>query len=100
LFLVDLGGNQEIVIIQYSLSNILHEVLDQMVLQCWLDLLTHYLGLGLSEGNLDANDVPTPFEDMTKDHPSYVALPTCDLPVVWGILDQLEKVIDWCVLQT
>ncbi len=83
-----------------SLSNILHEVLDQMVLPCWLDLLTHYLGLGLSKGNLDANDVPTPFKDMTEDHSSHVALPTCDLPLVWGILDQLEKVIDWCVLQT
>ncbi len=72
---------------RYPLSNILHEVLDQMVLPCWLDLITHYLKLGLSKGNLDANYVPIPFEDMTEDHPSHVALPTCDLPLVWGILD-------------
>jgi hypothetical protein len=33
--------------------------------------------LGPLEGNLYANDVPTPVEDMTREHPSHVTLSTC-----------------------
>jgi hypothetical protein len=84
-----------------SLSNILHKVLDQIiVLPCWLDLPTILpWGLRLLEGNLDVNDVPPPFEDMMQDDSSHVTLSTCKPPPMWGILDQLEKVIDWHVLQ-
>jgi hypothetical protein len=51
-----------------SKSNILHKVLDMwVVLPYCLDLLACYpCGMGISEGNLDVNDVPPPLEDMTR----------------------------------
>jgi len=41
-------------------------------------------GLGPLEGNLNANDVPPPLEEMTWDHPSlaHVVLSTCDSPLM------------------
>ncbi len=54
LFFITLGGNHEMGFKLNSLSNILHEVLDQsMVLSCWSDLLTHYLGNFLIVGEGD-----------------------------------------------
>jgi hypothetical protein len=54
LFFVTLGGNHEMGFKLNSLFNILHEVLDQsMVLSCWSDLLTHYLGNFLIVGEGD-----------------------------------------------
>jgi len=41
--------------------------------------------------NLDVNDVPPSFEDMTWEHPSHVALSTCDPPPLWGTLDLIGK---------
>ncbi len=79
LFPTNLGGNQEMNIKLNSMFNILHKVLDQLVVvPCWLDLTTHYLGLGLLEGNLNVNHVPSPLENMTHEHPSHVALSTHD----------------------
>lgn len=48
-------------------------------------------GLGPLEGNLNANNVPLPLEEMTWDHPSHahVALSTCHSPLMWITLDQL-----------
>jgi hypothetical protein len=40
--------------------------------------------LGLLKGNWDAYDVPPSFENMIWDHPSHVALSTCDPPPFFG----------------
>jgi hypothetical protein len=55
-------------------------------------------GWKLLDEKLDVDDVSPPLEDMMRNHPSYVALSTCDLPTMWETLDQLEMAMDWCVL--
>lgn len=54
-------------------------------------------GLRLLDEKFNVDDVSPPLVDMMQNHPSHVALSTCDLLSMWEALDQLEMTMDWCV---
>ncbi len=95
LFLIDLGGNQSELLVQYFAWGVGSNGVTMLA-----RFVNTLLGVRTIKGKLGCKWCPNSIRRHDRRPSIPFALPTCDLPLVWGILDQLEKVIDWCVLQT
>jgi hypothetical protein len=96
----NLGGNQKMNIKLNSMFNILHNVLDQLVVvPCWLDLATHYLGARAIGRKFECKSCPI----ATWKHDTWTSIPCCLVhtwpPSLQKTLNWLEKTFDECVMQ-